>query len=1142
MKLIKILHRSKSRFLTKLPRHNIYLKSLATLTLLAFVSAAIWLGGPYVTWGNVLPFAPPEKRIYVILSLFLLWLLKLLMLDLDSVYAAPHYNEKIRKKLQELQSRFDGALQFLKNTSTSKRGDVVHLNQLPWYLLIGPQDAGKTELLAHSGVNFILQRRLAKQETSKNCDWWVTREACLIDVPGHYLVAQKTAEDKSTPPLILWRHFLRLIRKQRGKQGINGIIIALPLPEIMKQGDSKKYQTLLNDLTILIQEIRQTFTHTIPYQLVITKCDLLPGFSEFFAEAANEEIAQAWGITLPHQASLDKTHDLFSQQFNVLIKRLNQQLLWRLHQERNPMARPAIKDFPLQVERLKEFTLDFIKKLVSIHHSLSLQGIYLTSASQSEPEVTILDEAINTSQRAIQRFNQPLPSTRAYFIKQLLTQGLATARQQTPTINTLPAWKRRLAYALSVTTIGAIAVLLGRDFEQGIKQTYTLQNNLSDYRLVIQQAGDPDEHLLHTLNMLNTLQQSAKKTAFKLDLSSLLSFYSNKSQQKAGIVYQQALQAILLPEIKDYLGEYLTLPINKNAEFVYGALKAYLMLSDPKHFQADFVAVTVREILPKSMTAFEIEQLMHHLTLALKANNHALVLDTNLVSQTRKYFIALPNFQLSYIILKNMNGNNNAVDINLGTHVNTSPVFISRLALSNVPAMFTAKAFPTIVSQDTMLASEETLLGNWVLGEHLGTSKNTTLVPALAEQLRSAYVNNYIEVWENLLANIQLAAPKNLTQIDLTIINLISTDSPLLQLLQTLHDNTYFEPILSTSPNLHHLGALVDKRNQSDNLLYQVFASLQSLHIYIQTVLTADNEMKAAFEAVSGRMQNQTQNKPDPITQLRLVAEKSPEPIKNWLDKIANDTWHFLMQDAAHYLDTSWHKQVMQFYQADIANRYPFSANSTQEVDINKFVTFFGKPGIVLNFYTQFLQPFVDTSSHDWHWKIMDNKKPPFSDETLRQLQHAMRIHHTFFPNDDNKLYVQFALQPYQFSKQVKRVRMNINEKQFVDESPNEKNSAPPIPHLIAWPNKNDLRITSIQLITTTHAIQRHYPGTWGWFKLVNESFESALSKKEMVLNLSLNENSAKYLLFTNNKLNPFLSLNMRHFLLPQQLTDKKNA
>jgi type VI secretion system protein ImpL len=1143
MKLIKTSHKFKALFHTKIPNSDIFLRALAQLGIIAILSVAIWFWGPLIGWKELTPLATSEKRLYAILYLFLIWLLKILLVDFSLANSTFHRDPDTRKKLQALQNRFRGVGQFLKKTSVNKQGSSTSLNQLPWYLLIGSANAGKTTLLANSKVPFILKRQYHAQQIqnlspSENCDWWVTRDVSIIDVPSAYLSlsSNEKSPEKSGMYAAVWQFFLRRIKKQRGKNAIKGILIALPLPEIMKQGNPKKYHHQLQHLFMRIQEIQKTFALPIPAYLIITKCDLIPGFAEFFAESTDDEVNQAWGLMLPATHSGDKIVDLFTDQFNNLIKKINQQLLWRLHQERNPMARPYIKDFPLQIERLKTSILDFIKRL---SHSLSipLQAVYLTSSIQviPEPDENIIESA-NTTQRSIQIFKQPAAASRAYFTKQLISQGLILHKEHPVPIKTSPLWKRRSAYAFSFIIIALAAVMLGNDFEQSIKQSYAIHNTLSEYQLAIQVTQNPDEQLGKTLTLLNSLQQTAKNPNFKLDILHLLTFYSNKSEQKSHVVYQQVLENILIPELSNYLGEYLKTPVNKNTDLVYAALEAYLMFGDPAHYQADFIHNTLETILPNSMTSSDITQLMTHVKLALHSRPHPLTLNTNLIQETRKYLVALPSFQLSYVILKNINNNNLGNTINLGTNTKNL-AFVNQSVSNQVPQMFTAKAFANIFSQETIIAAQESTSGNWILGNTLDAYNTNADMTSLLQQLRDAYINNYVETWESLLGDIHLTKPKDLTETDAIISNLIGNDSPLLQLLQTLHDNTYFEPITAFSPKLQNLGLLLDKTNSS-NLLYQIFSGLQSLHQYLHAILIAENEQKAAFEAVSTRMHHA--GGPDIITQLRLTAEKSPEPVKTWLNKITNNSWRFLLQDATHYMDITWQKQIGHFYQMEIANHYPFSQNATQEVELNKFTDFFGNPGLILSFYNQYLLPFVDTTTTDWRWKTLDNQKLPFSDNSLHQLQTALRIHHIFFPNSDNKLHVQFALQPYLLSKEIKQVKLRINDKKIIDQHPGPYHS-----HLLSWPSNHETKMTSVQLTMLDQKIMnRDFPGAWGWFKLVNQSFISAFSTKKILLNLSENSYPVKYFLYTQGQVNPFLSLNLVNFHLPQQLigVDKSHA
>jgi type VI protein secretion system component VasK len=71
-------------------------------------------------------------------------------------------------------------------------------------------------------------------------------------------------------------------------------------------------------------------------------------------------------------------------------------------------------------------------------------------------------------------------------------------------------------------------------------------------------------------------------------------------------------------------------------------------------------------------------------------------------------------------------------------------------------------------------------------------------------------------------------------------------------------------------------------------------SQLQTLHRSLQAVLGATNEKKAALDFV----------RTNPLQSLHLLAEKSPEPIRQWLDHIAETTWQYLLLDATTYVNT----------------------------------------------------------------------------------------------------------------------------------------------------------------------------------------------------------------------------------------------
>lgn len=1126
-----------AQFLKFTQKNELIAKNSLAVGLLFLASEFIWFGLPHLNIAGYAPLASPEKRFYIILICWLLWLLKFLLIDLETS-ALQLKDSKTRKKMIEMENRFKGAIDFLKKATSSSRY-TIPLHQTPWVFLLGPDQAGKTTLLANSNAPFILQKQFSQDDiqniqSSEHCDWWVTREACIIDVPSKYVSTNNKKEQHIYRAL--WQYFLKLVAKNRGKSGVNGVIIALPVMDILENQSKQQYQQMLKDIFHRIFTLQIGRVESLPCQIVFTKCDLIPGFKEFFGEASEEETEHALGMQFTRLKPNEKPIDQIYSRFNSLIRKINQQLLWRLHHERNPMARPYIKDFPLQLEQVKDLLIDFTKRFYSAKLNAHISSAYLTSAIQpkKEPEnTTILEESIDQTSRNIQLFNVQLMLSRPFFIKELIQHGLQYT-EHVPIHYKAKPWQTRFAYVSSFALIVTAGLFLGKDFQSGLQHTYLLQKDIADFQMRIAKMHDPIDHLIETINLLNTLKPESLDQSARFSLKSLSSFYTTKSEEKGKEVYLATLHTILLSEIKNFFEEYLKNPVNKDADDVYAVLKAYIMLGDQSYLNVNHIKQIISKILPKTLMEAEYKDLMNHLNIAFNTSWQPFQLSKETLTDARRFMASLSKLKMSYIILKNIDNNNQLQNIDLGDSLQTTPVFTSQQLAPYVPFMFTSKAFQNTLNQETQLSAQQAIAGNWILGHDKGFNHNAGIAKALTEQLRTKYVNNYVDVWEKLLANITLSNVNSLADVDTILLTFINQPSPLIQLLQTIHQNTFFEPIISASPKLQALGNLMSDSPKSQKQLSDIFETLKALHLYIQPTITANNSERAAYDLMVKRMY--AHGAPDAIIQARLVANKSPEPLKTWLMNMADLVSKMLLTESGQYIDTSWQNNVMHFYQDEIANRYPFGPINSRDVDLSKFKKFFGNPGILIGYFNEYLKPLVDMNNNEWHWKTLDNQELPFSEDTLRQIQLAMRIHKTFFPNNDDKLHVQFTLQPYELGKLIKSVTLKINDKEYIDNQDSTNHS-----HLFSWPSHHPLKETSVKVtMDDNQSLHQRYPGSWGWLKLVSESFESMVSKKEIMLNLSRNEHPAKYVLFTDGKYNPFSSLDLKHFHLSQQLTEEK--
>ncbi|MBJ5299668.1 type VI secretion system membrane subunit TssM, partial [Salmonella enterica subsp. enterica serovar Agona] len=164
------------------------------------------------------------------------------------------------------------------------------LYELPWFMVVGSPGDGKTTALLNTGLQFPLAEQM--EQTSRiltvpgggtlHCDWWFTNEAVLIDTAGRYArhddggeasAAQRNAGE--------WQGFLGLLRKHRPGAPLNGVILTLNVADLTAQSPAERLAACAA-LRARLAELRETLGIRFPVYLVVTKMDLLPGFSEYF--------------------------------------------------------------------------------------------------------------------------------------------------------------------------------------------------------------------------------------------------------------------------------------------------------------------------------------------------------------------------------------------------------------------------------------------------------------------------------------------------------------------------------------------------------------------------------------------------------------------------------------------------------------------------------------------------------------------------------------------------------------------------------------------------------------------------------------------------------------------------------------------
>jgi len=363
----------------------------------------------------------------------------------------------LKADIDAMQHEFLKAVQALKSSKLGGKKGAEALYALPWYMIIGPPGSGKSTALRNSGLRFPYMSKSggAVQGVggTRNCQWWMTNEAVILDTAGRY-----TTEDSDRDE---WLAFLDLLRRNRPKQPVNGILVAIPVSDL-SDAHPEEVLARAREVRARIDEVMNKLETLTPVYVLFTKCDLLPGFVEIFADLGATERNQIWGFTVPVTAKRDPAQQ-FSEHFTELCQIVERRALRRLAQERSIEARDKIFAFPQYFEPLHRNLAVFVGELMaeSIYtESPIFRGAYFTSGTQ---EGRPIDRIMNSMAEAfgvqpkMQMF-APQVEGKSYFLGDVFQKVIFPDKN---VASRSMAWQRRQARTGHAIAAGLFVLGIG---------------------------------------------------------------------------------------------------------------------------------------------------------------------------------------------------------------------------------------------------------------------------------------------------------------------------------------------------------------------------------------------------------------------------------------------------------------------------------------------------------------------------------------------------------------------------------------------------------------------------------------------------------------------------------------------------------
>lgn len=1095
----------------------------------------VWFGGPFLSIGQYQPLDSTSARLTLILGIFTFWVLRRLWRswrarDTNRNFFAglqPKFDPKVEQN-PIVKERFAKATALLREAKVGGSGSLwarisgvngnKYIYELPWYMFIGAPGSGKTTALLNSGLTFTLSEKLGAGPIqgvggTRHCDWMFADEAVLVDTAGRYTMQDSDQDNDSKE----WGDFLTLLKKYRPRQPINGVLVTVSVADLLQTTIQERTRQA-SCIRERLQELMSTLGNRFAVYVLVTKSDLLAGFSESFGDFDREQRNQVLGLTFdlsPHSENAFEPA-IFRKEMDALVSRLHINSIDALKRERDPTRRARVYGFPSQLSALAATLEAFLADAFGpskITGTPAIRGVYFTSGTQ---EGSPIDRVLGALSRNLgfqgRIVPAQVPTGKAFFLANLLRKVIFAESAYAGTNLQWEARTKKIKIAVSL-----MAGLVGSAYIGGASYSYLnnksyisiVENKAKALSEIVKQGNASGRSVSELLAVLKQARNVAEtdsvsvespKWDYRFGLSQV-----DKLDGAGRQIYNRMLQDSLAPYLVTRLEGALGRGAN-NPELLYEALKTYIMLQKTEKMQPDqiaaWVAIDAETDVNIGLTPEERLELSAHTTALLARGGFQTAIGFNeqLVASTRALLLrdSFPQRVYSRIKLATLNGELPDFRIASAGGQSAAIVFVrpsGQPLTKGIGSLFTYDGYYKVFNkalEDGIreLAEEET----WVLGvrdsENAKRAINPTTRLQLGDEVRKLYLQEYGNTWEKYVADIAIIRSTNITQSISTAQILAAPDSPLIRLMTAIvRETTLTERpdavkqatdrasqiakeatdkmrrLIGPNPNSM---AIPTTQGKVEALVDDRFEALRRF-VKPLTVGTPPqiNQTMLLFNDLAMHLQStdralKSGQTPPPSTALdKLTSElqRMPEPVKGMLASLTSSGEKQALGGAKAAAGKQMSASVGGACTKALAGRYPFVSGSNKDVLAQDFANLFGPGGQIEDFFNKNLAALVDTGTLPWRFRKTGDGSGGELSAALVQFQRASEIKQVFFATGTKQASYRIEIRPVEIDRGIAVLELDIDGQVI------RFNNASAPPQSIQWPGpkgSNQVRLTAL--------------------------------------------------------------------------------
>ncbi|MEG9883605.1 MAG: type VI secretion protein IcmF/TssM N-terminal domain-containing protein [Hyphomicrobiales bacterium] len=368
------------------------------------------------------------------------------------------------ENLGELREQWLRAISVLQRSNMRLRGNPLYA--LPWYMVFGESESGKSSMIANSRLASIASEvgPVRGISATRHCDWWFFNDSVMIDTAGRYAIPIERNRD-----LEEWETFLTLLSKYRRRESLNGLIITIASERLIA-GDSRDIFEYGSALRKRIDHLMRVLATRLPVYIMVTKIDKLYGVGELIAHMAENDAKQCAGALNPVEQGRDfHPADVARKTVRTVAERLSTLHLILL---RDRKIAPASFQSPGEISALEEGLATFVNSVFHRNPYIEtplFRGLFFSSALQYGPRHSLLLKDIE----AFQSEEKPRKEgNRGVFLHDLFARILPEDRYVGRKILKYVTWRqmgRHVGYGAWVAGIVLVCVMMSMSYRTGRK-------------------------------------------------------------------------------------------------------------------------------------------------------------------------------------------------------------------------------------------------------------------------------------------------------------------------------------------------------------------------------------------------------------------------------------------------------------------------------------------------------------------------------------------------------------------------------------------------------------------------------------------------------------------------------------------------